>query len=208
MKTYSGYTEKTPENLLLDAGAFFKNFNVEEDAFESAVKAGKLIGATKGGGEFSAVPAIRQVEVDGVKGRAKGLELLDSWDVYIKANVLEVTEETLKNALCSSAVDSNTSEKYTIIKGKNYIDLDDYIENVVWIGTLSGSEEPVIILVKNALNTEGLKVTVADKSEGVVPMTFYGHYSDNLDEPPFEIYYPKAEAVEEAVSEADEAEQV
>lgn len=205
MKTYSGYTEKTPKNLLLDAGAFFKNFDVDKDTFEDAVLAGKLIGATKGGGEFSAVPVVRQVEVDGVKGRAKGLELLDSWDVYIKANVLEVTKETLQNALCASIVDDETNDKYTIIKGKNFISLDDYIENVVWIGTLSGSDEPVIILVKNALNTEGLKITVADKSEGVVPMTFYGHYADNLNDPPFEVYYPKAEA--EAVAQADEGEE-
>lgn len=195
MKNYSGYTEKTPENLLLDAGAFFKDFDVEADTFDTAVKAGKLVGATKGGGEFSAVPAIRNVEVDGVKGRAKGLELLDAWDVYLKANVLEVTEETLKNALCSSVVDAATNEKYTIIKGKNAIELADYIDNVTWVGTISGSNEPVIIQVKNALNTEGLKLTVADKNEGVVPMTFYGHYADDLNEPPFAIYYPKRDNV-------------
>ena len=29
MRSYSGYTSKTPEHLLLDAGAFFKNFDVK-----------------------------------------------------------------------------------------------------------------------------------------------------------------------------------
>ena len=204
MKTYSGYTEKTAENLLLDAGAFFKNFDVENDTFEAAVQAGKLLGATKGGGEFSAVPAVRQVEVDGVKGRAKGLEILDSWDVYIKANVLEVTEQTLKDALVASVIDKETSEKYIVIKGKNFIGLSDYVDNVTWVGTLSGSDEPVIIQVTNALNTDGLKVATQDKAEGVVTMTFYGHYADNLDEPPFAIYYPKAEAEEVAEEVAEE----
>ena len=45
MATYSGYTSETPKSLLLDAGAFFKNFYVGTDTFESAVTAGKLIGA-------------------------------------------------------------------------------------------------------------------------------------------------------------------
>lgn len=194
MKTYSGFTENTAENLLLDAGAFFKDFDAEKDTFETAVTAGKLLGATKGGGEFSAVPVIRQIEVDGVKGKAKGLEILDYWDVYIKANVLEVTKDTLKAALCAADVEETTSTKYMLIKGRNAIKAEDYIDNITWVGTLSGSDEPVIIKVKNALNTDGLKITTQDKNEGVVATTFYGHYdAANLDEPPFEIYYPKAE---------------
>lgn len=93
-KVFTGFTKETPENLLLDAGAFFKNFvyvpgGDNNDTYDSAVAAGKLLGATKGGGEFSAVPTIRQIEVDGVKGRAKGLETIDSWEVYLKATILE-----------------------------------------------------------------------------------------------------------------------
>ena len=59
MKKYSGFTTETAKSLLLNAGAYFKNFNVGTDDFDSAVAAGKLIGATKGGGEFSAVPEDR-----------------------------------------------------------------------------------------------------------------------------------------------------
>lgn len=192
MKTYSGYTDETAKNLLLDAGAFFKNFNMSEDTFETAVKGGKLLGATRGGGEFSAVPTIRQIEVDGVKGRAKGLESLDSWDVYIKANVLEVSEDTIKGALCASSKEE-VYEKYTTIRGKNIIELTDYIDNITWVGTLSGNNEPVIIQVFNALNTEGLKLQTQDKNEGIIAMTFYGHYED-LNTPPFDIHYPKESA--------------
>ena len=36
-KKYSGFTEKTAENLLLDAGAFFVDYDVETDTFETAV---------------------------------------------------------------------------------------------------------------------------------------------------------------------------
>ena len=191
-KTYSGYTTDTPESLLLDAGAFFKNFIVGTDNFESAVAGGKLLGATKGGGEFKAVPTIRQIEVDGIKGRAKGLEVIDAWDVYIKANVLEVKKSTISAALSGSDVDTKSNIDYDIITARNYILDEDYVDNITWVGTLSGSEKPVIIQVNNAINTEGLTLATQDKAETVLSMTFYGHYlQTDLDTPPFAIYYPK-----------------
>lgn len=203
-RSFSGFTKNTPDHLLLDAGAFFKDFIYEpggtsNDTYDSAVTAGKLIGATQGGGEFSAVPSIRQIEVDGVKGRAKGLEVIDSWDVYLKATILETTAESVKVALSAATVDSTSDEDYDVITGNAAIGLDDYIDNVTWIGTLSGSEKPVIIQVYNGLNTDGLKLTVKDKGEATIPATFYGHYPpDDLDSPPFKIFYPKKKNVETA----------
>ena len=191
-KIISGFTSKTTEHLLLDSGAFFKNFDVDKDTFESAVTAGKLIGATRNGGKFDAIPEIRQIEVDGVKGPAKGLEMLDAWNVTIGANVLEITKDTLAMALASTEVDSTTNEKYDIIKANNVIELDDYIDNITWVGTLSGSEEPVIIQVLNALNMGGLSLQTQMKNEAVTALNFTGHYTaDDLNTPPFVIYYPK-----------------
>ena len=193
MKKYSGFTTETAKSLLLNAGAYFKNFNVGTDDFDSAVAAGKLIGATKGGGEFSAVPEIRQIEVDGVAGRAKGLETIDSWDIYLKANVLEVKEATIQSGLAASSVDASTNTDYDIITASNNLEVSDYIDNITWVGTLSGSDKPVIIQIFNALNTEGLKFSTTDKAEATISLTFYAHYTqDDLDTPPFKIYYPKA----------------
>ena len=191
-KIISGFTSKTPEHLLLDSGAFFKNFDVAADTFESAVTAGKLIGATRSGGKFDAIPDIRPIEVDGVKGPAKGLEMLDAWNVTIGANVLEITTETLVMALASATVDKTTNEKYDIVKANNVIALDDYIDNITWVGTLSGSEEPVIIQVSNALNMGGLSLQTQMKNEAVAALNFTGHYTaEDLGTPPFTIYYPK-----------------
>lgn len=199
-KAFSGFTQNTPERLLMDAGAFFKNFTYEpggtdNDTFDTAVAAGKLIGATKGGGEFSAVPAVRQIEADGVKGRAAGLEVIDSWEVYIKATILETTTESIQAALCAAQIDTDSDTTYDVIEGKPDIDLADYVDNVTWIGKLSGSDKPVIIQVFNALSTDGLKITVQDKAEATIPVTFYGHYQqESLDAPPFRILYPKSKA--------------
>lgn len=202
MKTISGFTTKTAKHLMLDAGAFFKNFDVSKDTFATAKAAGKLLGATSGGGEFSAVPEIRQVEVDGVKGRAKGLETLDSWEVYIKATFIELSADVLATMLTTGKaemvadVDSKV-KGYTKITATQKIELTDYIDNIVWIGTLSGSDEPVIIEIRNGLDTDGLTLTFADKSETKSDATFYGHYSEediDNDTPPFTIYYPSVDA--------------
>lgn len=203
MQTYSGFTDETPKHLLLDAGAFFKNFKIDEDDFDKAVAAGKLIGATKDGGEFSAKPELRQIQVDGVKGDAKGLDVLDKWIVYIKANVLEVKKETLMAALCAAKVDEKSNQEYDIISAKNEIELSDYVENITWVGTLSGSDKPAIIQIYNALNTEGLTLGFKDKDQSVIAMNFSGRYSmDQFDKPPFDIYYPKVKQT--AVTQAED----
>ena len=197
MQLYTGFNEKTAENLLLDAGAFFKNFDIATDTFESAKTANKLIGATQGGGSFEAIPTVRQVEVDGVRGKAKGLERIDEWVVSLKATVLETTVNTLKLALAAAKitqVDGAGETKYTKITPKDNIELDDYIENITWVGTLSGSDKPVIIQVFNALSDSGLSLTFQDKNEGKVSLSFAGHYdyTQTTQEPPFAIYYPNA----------------
>lgn len=191
-KVFSGFTKETAENLLLDAGAFFANYDIDTDTFDTAVGSGKLLGATQGGGEFNAEPEFRSIEVDGVKGRAKGLQVIDAWEVSIKTNVLEVSKEAIQRALTTSTVDTTTNEKYDIIKAKNHIELDDYIENITWVGTKSGSKEPVIIQIYNALNTNGLSLATEDKAEAVIETEFFGHYdAEDLQEPPFAIFYPK-----------------
>lgn len=192
MSLFSGFTADTPKHLQLDAGAFLRNYDVSKDTWTTA-KTTKLIGATAGGGSFSAVPNIRRVEIDGVKGAAKGLQDLDEWTVTMTANVKEITAESLKLALGAAKSESATTPTgYTHVTGKNQIDDADYLDNLTWVGRLSGSNDPVIIVVKNALSTNGLTISFADKSEGLIPVTVTGHYTaDDLETPPFDIYYPK-----------------
>lgn len=192
----SGYNKQTKENILTGAGAFFKNFRVGVDTYESAKEAGKLIGATQGGGEFKAVAAIRQIEVDGVSGKAKGLELIDSWEVSQSVNLLETTEETIKLALGAADIDTSSNGEYNIITGRSEIKDEDYLDNLTYIGTITGSNTPVIIQVFNALSTDGLSIKTEDKKDAVLAITVYGHYvEDDLDSPPYRIYYPKKKNV-------------
>lgn len=192
----SGVSANTSKHLQLDAGAFLKNYDVATDTWATA-KATKLIGATAGGGSFSAVPTIRKVEVDGIKGATKGFEALDEWVVTMTANVKEITADVLQMALATGSTTATKSpssadaNNYNKIVAANYISDSNYIDNITWVGTLSGSQLPVIIVLKNALCTNGLTLTTADKSEGVVALTLTAHYDpSDLDTVPFDIYYP------------------
>lgn len=189
-KIISGFNSTTAEKLLLGAGAFFKDYDPATDTPATAVA--KLIGATQGGGSFSAIPTVRKIEIDGVKGSAKGLQVIDEWVVTLTSNVKEVSVESLKLALgAAKSEETTTPTGYAKITAKSDIEDVDYLTNLTWVGTLSGSDKPVIIVVKNALSINGLNLTVADKSEAVVPITVTGNYdAADLDTPPFEIYYP------------------
>ncbi len=197
MKTYTGYNCNTAKRLMLDAGVYFKNFKMGVDTYKTALQQGKCLGATKGGGNFVAVPTLRTIEVDGIKTVAKGMEAIDGWEATIQATVIEISAETIKLALGNGEIDSTSNEFYDIIRAKSTISEDDYLENITWVGTLSGSNEPVIIQIYNAINTTGMNMAPQDKNESSLSMTFKAHQdcSEDSNVQPFAIFYPKALAV-------------
>lgn len=191
-KRFTGYNSETLKNRATGAGAYFTNFNPTTDTFASAITKGKLIGATKGGGTFTAIPTIREIEIDGVPGRVRGMREIDFWDVSLLANVIEVTPNTLKLLLTAGTVtDTTTPNNYKLVLGKNILEEEDYLENVTFIGSMTGYDSPIILQVFNAISITGMSYVAADKTDTVIPMTFQGHYNfDTLDNPPFAIWIP------------------
>lgn len=192
-KVISGLTAQTPERLVLDAGAFFKNFDFQNDTFEKAISEGKLLGATKGGGSFSAIPTFRDIELDGMRGAMKGAKLLEFWEVKIGASVAEIKPELIKDSLGIATINEVSGKQgYQKITGNMCLKDEDYIENITWVGNLSGANEPVIIQIFNALNTKGLEFSFEDKGELTNELEFIGHFDmSKPSEVPFVIYYPK-----------------
>lgn len=198
VKPYSGYNAKTPDKLLLDAGAVFKNFIVGTDTYASAKAAGKCLGATQKGSEFSAVPQIRRMEIDGVHTRTKGDTLIDGWDVYLKTTLVEMTAQTLKLALgVGDAAASSTATGYDEITARDTIKDEDYVTNITFIGNILGEDNPIIIQVFNGFHEGGLTITNEDKNNAAVECQFYGYLDpsvydsvENPIAPPFKIYRP------------------
>lgn len=190
MGVFTGLTNKTKENIQLDAGALYKNFNVASDT--PATATAKLIGATEGGGQLSFVPEVRQIPVDGAKGPVKGFEVIDSWTATLTATLKELKPDNIKLALGAATVTSSTSPAgyQKIVPDENFED-SDYLTNVTWIGKLLGSDDPVMIVLKNALCLNGFNLQVADKTEGTVPVVLTAHYDvTDLSAIPVEFYTP------------------
>lgn len=185
----TGYTANTKSNLLLGAGALYKNFTVGTDTPAT----GTVIGATQGGLEFKAIPTVRNIQIDGILGKVAELDVIDSWECSLAGTFIEINEEVIKRSLAATSIDTSTSEDYDIIKGATEFSAEDYLTNVTYIGTLSGSDKPVIIQINNAIDLGGLTFKTEDGKEGTIDVTFEGRYAIS-DEgvPPFAIYWPKA----------------
>ncbi|MBU3098385.1 MULTISPECIES: SwmB domain-containing protein [Clostridium] len=177
-----GLTAATLQHLLVDAGAVYKNYALANEA---------LIGATSGGNEFDIKPKTRDIKVDGIKGTVKGLTQLVSTEVSLKVNMLEITTDTLKMALMAD-VDTASNPDYDIITGKNNIELSDYIDNIALVGTISGSTLPIVIILKNALSTDGIKFSNKDAADNLLPITFTANVDPAIPAASvYEIHYPK-----------------
>lgn len=198
VKPYSGYTANTPDKLLLDAGAIFKNFIPGTDTYASAKAAGKCLGATQKGSEFSAAPSIRRMEIDGVHTRTKGDTLIDGWDVYLKTTLVEMTTENLKLGLgVGDSAASTAATGYDEITGRDTIRDSDYISNITYVGNILGEDEPIIIQIFNAFHEGGLTITNEDKNNASVECQFYGYLDPSVYSsvdadltPPFKIFRP------------------
>ena len=145
MGRITGINANTPKHLLLDAGAIIKNYALTSDVVTNMAN---VIGATEGGATFAAVPTIHNVALDGAPTHTKGLERIEEWVVTLSATVKEHTVESIKLALGAATSESATNPTgYSKITGKEDFEAADYLDNVAFVGRISGSDKPVIILL-------------------------------------------------------------
>lgn len=183
MPTYHGITTETYERLIIDAGQVRKNYVDENDP-------GVLLGATRGGSVFAVETELREMPVDGAKGPVKGDKRIIKVTASLECNFIESTTEIFKRILCgSSAVPFESS--HDDITRSLQLQASDYLTNVVMIGEVSGSSEPVILFIENALSDGKLSMSLSDNDETVNKVKFIGHFDpDDLDAEPWKIRFP------------------
>lgn len=188
----TGYTNKTKRNLMLGSGAVYVDYEYGVDTPSTATA--KLLGATQGGLEFKAIPTIRNIQIDGVLGKVADLDVIDAWEVSLGGSFIEINSEVIRRAL--AAVTKTTDAGYDVFQGATEFSASDYLTNITYIGTVAGSDEPIVIQLYNAIDTQGLTFKAEDGKEGTVDMLFEGRYAvaDN-GVPPFKIYWPKTAVV-------------
>nr|DAK37680.1 MAG TPA: major tail protein [Caudoviricetes sp.] len=196
-KVLNGFTANTAQNLQLDAGIFVRGL-ADPSTFNGTVTTpAKTIGATSGGGSFTAIPTFRNIfeDLDGARGVYKGGQVIDSWEIKMTTTIKEMTAENLKLALAAADTTAASSGKYDTTVARLEVKEEDYLDNFCFIGTINGQDTPVIVEMKNVLNMSGLNLTVADKATGSVSLELQAHFDlSKPDEVPFKIYTPKVGA--------------
>ncbi|MBN6206302.1 hypothetical protein JYK21_07545 [Ralstonia pickettii] len=189
----TGYTKKTSERYIINAATVYTGVTFKDGAFT-----GDLHGATSGGVTLTIEQEYRDIEVDGTGHvKVKGNKVLESANATITANMKEITAETIRRSLNGSIEEASADEApegYKVIKSKRYLEDSDYLENIAIAGRLSGTNQPVIAILDNALCTSGLELGTEDNSETVIEQTYEAHADEeqlNADEMPWRIYYPE-----------------
>lgn len=195
MKKFTGLSKMTAKKIMLDAGAFFVNYDINKTYAEN-VAAGNRTGATQGGGSFQANPDTRPISVDGMPENTEGMLEITGWKPTMNVKMLEQDAKNTQRVLGAATVEKVTvgGSQYTKVSPKDAFDDEDYLENVAVATRMRGTDLPVIIILHNAVSFGGLSWNFADKSETVTDATFNGHYSigdnDEISAPPFDIYIP------------------
>ena len=171
----TGYTEKTAKSYLVDAGAVYKN--LEYDTIGKKWK-GEILGATSDGNKVSIVTTYRTVEVDGVFTPAVGQKIIEKAEASLETNVKELTAENIRLALnAKKSVGDGTTVPagWEVIELKDKLENSDYLGNIALVGTVSGTEKPVIFIFYNVICTSGLEFEAKDNEEAVITMKFEAH---------------------------------
>lgn len=172
----TGYTNDTPKNFIVDAGSIYKNvtWNAAQNQYE-----GERLGATAGGNKVKIEQKFRDIEIDGTFSNYKGQKILMASNAILETNVKELTAANIALAINGKTrtLSDNTEgpQNAVIIEGKGKLEDSDYLTNIALVGTVTGSDKPVIIILDNPLCTSGLDIDLKDDAEAVVKMVFEAH---------------------------------
>jgi hypothetical protein len=154
-----------------------------------------LLGATRGGNTFTIETEYKDLPVDGAHGMTKGGRRITNVSAKLVANVVEFSTDLLKLAMpgSSSADYPTVSPTHDQITRGLSLALTDYCANIVVVGQVSGSTNPVICGVQNVIADGNLEISFQDKEESVAALTFTAHFDPStLDTEPWFIRYPKS----------------
>lgn len=193
LKTH-GITENTPKEILLGAGAYYKNLKYAEGTGWE----GEILGATTGGGKVTITPEYMTIEADGATVKVKGLERKVGEVATMEINLLEFKEDNLVQALHMVEDTSKNVDGYKIYKSTRDLDDTSYFENVAFVGTLTSGKQ-VIVIFENAIIEGAMELEPKNKEVSSMTVTAECTASfeqDDLEHLPYYIYYPQeSEAV-------------
>jgi len=191
MGRWHGITDETYKRLIIDSGAVYMNFIDQQNP-------GTCLGATRGGSTFTIEQEIKDMAVDGAKGPVIGSRRITKINVKLVANFIQHSVELWNKALPGSEYSDSfatteipNSTDHIEFRRWLEIQLADYIDNVVLIGQITGTNQAVVCGVKNALADGNFEFAFVDNEETGLSVQFTAHFDpNNLDKEPWILWYP------------------
>ena len=153
-------TQEQLENVQIDYGIIYTNYG-ETDV--------KLLGPTRGGGEFVATASIRSIEFDGMKGETMGTHVVEDINAVLSVVTLDTSMATLALAMPWATYDDVGG---TITAGTANIGIipgTAYLKNVTMFAkTIKGEYRKVTLY--NALSKKDFSLAAKPKGEGEVSL--------------------------------------
>ena len=183
-----GVTQNTPKNLMLGAGTIHKGLKYTDGTGWNFVES--CIGATSGGNKLTITPELLDVDVDGATVKVAELTLKVGETATLEINMVEITPELVATAVIGK-IGTSDAKDFDLVQSKAQIEAGDYFENISFVGTRQDGV-PIIVILPNALCTNGLELDNKKKDKTVMKLTFecYQKIGENLNVLPWKIYYP------------------
>ncbi len=179
----------------------------EFDPTNPTIDNSKIIGATTGGYQFSAVPAMMDMGED-IDNCPKGMvELMDvdTWDVTASGTYVSLDASGVKDMVAVADI-SDAGEGLKKITPRGKLQSEDF-NSIWWVGPMGTGDGFVAIHMINAINSGGFKLQTEDNGKGKYSFSYSCHPSlAEQDKVPFEVYVKEgtAAAAAAAVSETEE----
>lgn len=173
------------QKLVLNAGVFLTAF----DPVTGDYRDSDILGATTGGLSFAANPQYIDfgADMDNVSPDAEQLKRVSYYAPSLSGTLVSADAASAKTLL--GAADAGPAH----IRPRDRLTDADFSD--LWlVGDYSDKNKGptagyFAILLKNALNSDGLQLQSNKDGKGTLGFTFGGHYDfDNLDAAPFELY--------------------
>jgi hypothetical protein len=186
MPRYHGVNENTYRKFVIDSGEVRLGYTNESSR-------GTRLGATRGGSSLTIEQEIKIMEVDGAKGPVKGGRRIVKSSAKMEVNFIEFSTDLLTMALPGSTTDDFGSPvTHTSIQRALQIAATDYHDSIALIGEVSGSGDPIVIILSNVLADGNFEIAAADNDETVLKIQFTAHFDpSDLDTEPWEIRFPQ-----------------
>lgn len=134
-----------------------------EDPGDIATLEGKELGLSKDGIKLAFESNVREIDFDGKLGRKiKGMERILGWNCSAETKGLELSDKALKLSLIVK-----DESVFSMAGGyEKFIPSNEIVySDIVIVGKMHGSK-PVVVVMKNCFNPDGLTIETKDSEEG------------------------------------------